>query len=115
MLGVMMVLEGNLATVTRIKTAVKQKPPIPIILFEGTGGFTEIMIYAKRYHFYFNLLLKNITMKNVILFDNRNFLAVKLISRNETKVVSNTKKKTTFNVKEANWIKLRALIAFIYS
>ena len=53
----MMVLEGNLATLTRIKAAVKQKPPIPVILFEGTGGVTEIMIYAKRYHFYFDLLV----------------------------------------------------------
>ena len=55
MIGVMMVLEGNPATVTRIKIALKEKPPIPVILFEGTGGVSEMMIYAKRYHFYFDL------------------------------------------------------------
>ena len=48
MLGVLMVLEGNPAAVARIKTAIKQKPPIPVILFEGTGGVTEVLIYAKR-------------------------------------------------------------------
>ena len=44
-----MVLEGNPATVTSVKEAVKQEPPIPVILFEGTGGVTEILINAKRY------------------------------------------------------------------
>lgn len=48
MLGVLMVLEGNPAAVDRIKAAVKQKPPIPVILFEGTGGVMEALIYAKR-------------------------------------------------------------------
>lgn len=46
--GALLVLEGNPETVTRIKTAVKQKPPIPVILFGGTGGVAEVLIYAKR-------------------------------------------------------------------
>ena len=43
-----MVAEGDLSTVTKIKTAVKQKPPVPVILIEESGGITEILIYAKR-------------------------------------------------------------------
>lgn len=46
--GVLVVVEGDLSTVTKIKTAVKQKPPVPVILFEESGGITEILIYAKR-------------------------------------------------------------------
>ena len=43
-----MVLEGGSAIVTRIKTAVKQEPAVPVMLFKGIGGFTDILIYAMR-------------------------------------------------------------------
>ena len=45
----MLVLGGDVSSMSRIQTYLKQNPPMPVIIFEGTGGTADVMAYALRY------------------------------------------------------------------